>query len=182
VVDVVPNSTTTPRSAFEELNRRPSLRNNPSACPACAGGTCFKKYETFAKYASQDAPYVENSVPVNTFPFRRQMKPAISCVPPPNISATPDTTGATPLSTQPALTMLSMNVTTAKAVSANGAAFAQLPDAEGLAAALVSRLLSGNEDALATVELPITPRLAMLVTCWPAPGLRTCSGVVSERI
>jgi hypothetical protein len=75
-----------------------------------------------------------------------------------------------------------MNVTTAKAVSANGAAFAQLPDAEEPAAALVSRpLISAYDDALATAELPMTPPVAMVVTGLLVPGLRTCSGVVSDQ-
>ena len=51
------------------------------------------------------------------------MIPAISWVIPPNINATPNTTGSTPGAIQLALTMLSMNVVTANAASASGAAF-----------------------------------------------------------
>ena len=51
--------------------------------------------------------------------------PAISCARPPNISATPNTTGVTPTATALALIMLSMNVVTAKARSASGAELPQ---------------------------------------------------------
>src|ERR1035438_10562562 len=53
------------------------------------------------------------------------MMPAISCVRPPNISATPNTTGCTPAEIAFALTMLSMNVVTANANSASGAELPQ---------------------------------------------------------
>jgi hypothetical protein len=48
------------------------------------------------------------------------MMPMISCAKPPNISATPNTTGVVPTETAFALIMLRMNVVTAKANSASG--------------------------------------------------------------
>src|SRR5665213_2691209 len=53
------------------------------------------------------------------------MMPASSCVRPPNISATPNTTGNTPAEIVFALTMLSMNVVTANASNASGAELPQ---------------------------------------------------------
>src|ERR1019366_3332015 len=53
------------------------------------------------------------------------MMPASSCVRPPNIRATPNTTGNTPAEIAFALTMLSMNVVTANASNASGAELPQ---------------------------------------------------------
>src|ERR1035437_9260569 len=53
------------------------------------------------------------------------MMPAISSMIPPNISATPNTTGVTPALTALALTMLSMNVVTPSVISPSGAASPQ---------------------------------------------------------
>ncbi len=70
---------------------------------------------------SQNAPNVPNSTPANVFPMRNWRNAATSWVSPPNIRATPKTTGRTPMLTIPLLTMLSMNVVTANAARASGA-------------------------------------------------------------
>jgi hypothetical protein len=64
--------------------------------------------------------------------------PASSCVRPPNISATPNTTGNTPAEIVFALTMLSMNVVTANASNASGA---ELPQSRVVAS---GRVLSSS--------------------------------------
>ena len=53
----------------------------------------FRKNSAIANRDSQNAPNVLNSTPVNVFPMRNWMIPAISWVRPPNIRATPKTTG-----------------------------------------------------------------------------------------
>ena len=55
--------------------------------------------------------------------MRNWMTPAISWVRPPNISATPNTTGVIAAGMSLALIMLSMNVVTAKAARPSGAEF-----------------------------------------------------------
>ena len=73
----------------------------------------------------QKAPKPENNTPEKVLPVRNWIRPAISCARPPNISATPNTTGRAPIETAFALIMLSMNVVTANASSASGAELPQ---------------------------------------------------------
>ena len=86
----------------------------------------MRNHCTFANSDIQKAPNPANNTPAKVLPVRSWMIPAISCVIPPNINATPNTTGSTPLAIQSALTMLSMNVVTANANNASGAELPQL--------------------------------------------------------
>ena len=87
----------------------------------------MRKNSAIAYSDSQNAPNVLNSTPVNAFPMRNWMIPAISWVRPPNIRATPNTTGVIGAFMSSALIMLSMNVVTAKAARPSGAEFPQAP-------------------------------------------------------
>src|SRR5690242_4727717 len=82
---------------------------------------------------SQNAPKPPNSTPPKTFPLRKQMIPAISWASPPNMNATPKTTGVVPTGTMLALIMLNMKVVVANPARASGAAFPQpmAPEAAG---------------------------------------------------
>src|SRR5450755_2829087 len=85
----------------------------------------FKNHCAIAKNDIQKAPKPANNTPEKVLPVRSWMMPAISCARPPNISATPNTTGVTPTAIAFALIMLSMNVVTAKANRASGAELPQ---------------------------------------------------------
>jgi hypothetical protein len=67
-----------------------------------------------------------NRTPEKVLPVRSWMMPASSCVRPPNISATANTTGFTAGEMRFALVMLSMKVVTPKAANASGAELPQL--------------------------------------------------------
>jgi len=94
--------------------------------PPAPAALDFKNHCAIANSDSQNAPKPQNSTPEKVFPVRNWMIPAISAVMPPHISATPNTTGSTPLEIAAALIMLSMNVGTPKANSASGAELPQL--------------------------------------------------------
>ena len=70
----------------------------------------FRKNSAIAYRDSQNAPNVLNSTPVSAFPMRNWMTPAIAGARPPNIRATPNTTGVIAAGMSLALIVLSMNV------------------------------------------------------------------------
>ncbi len=65
------------RSSMMVGRQKPNA-NMASAWPTSTGGMVFRKNSASAYSDSQNAPNVLNSTPVNVFPLRKQMTPAIS--------------------------------------------------------------------------------------------------------
>ena len=70
-----------------------AYRNRPCACPTWVSGTSLRKSWATANRDSQNAPNPQNSTPPTVLPMRSWMTPAMNWASPPNMSATPKTTG-----------------------------------------------------------------------------------------
>ena len=70
-----------------------AYRNRPSAWPTWVRGTALRKNSAMAHRDIQNAPKPQNSTPPKVLPTRSWMTPAMNWASPPNMSATPKTTG-----------------------------------------------------------------------------------------